>query len=119
MFCSNQTSTALPPACPQDSGIYVDGTTQSEDCLFATVYTPPTVSASSGLPVFIWFDDRFVRSFNPADDRTGFMADRISLAQLRLLDSMGREWLSREMISLSSCSTGISLTSRACCQAVE
>jgi len=50
----NQTTTALPPACPQDSGTYVDGASQSEDCLFVVVYTPPTATFTSGLPVLVW-----------------------------------------------------------------
>jgi hypothetical protein len=44
----------LPPACPQKRGEYSDGFTQSEDCLFATVYTPLHVAPNANLPVFTW-----------------------------------------------------------------
>ena len=45
---------ALPPACPQIRGGDTDGHTQSEDCLFATVYTPLQVAPNANLPVFTW-----------------------------------------------------------------
>jgi hypothetical protein len=49
---SNMT-TGLPPSCPQLQG-YDTGSTQSEDCLYATVYTPLTVSPTASLPVLTW-----------------------------------------------------------------
>jgi len=48
----------LPPACPQYRGGYSDGNTQSEDCLYATVYTPLTVASNANLPVFVWYVSR-------------------------------------------------------------
>jgi hypothetical protein len=51
--CRNYTTTALPPSCPQDASGVV-GQTQSEDCLFAVIYAPPTATYGSELPVFVW-----------------------------------------------------------------
>lgn len=45
---------SLPPACPQTRGGRTDGFTQSEDCLFAIVYTPLRVAPNANLPVFTW-----------------------------------------------------------------
>jgi hypothetical protein len=45
----------LPPACPQFRGEYADGFTQSEDCLFATIYTPLREGQNANLPVFTWY----------------------------------------------------------------
>jgi hypothetical protein len=44
----------LPPACPQLKGETGDGATQSEDCLYATIYTPLNVPLTASLPVFVW-----------------------------------------------------------------
>jgi hypothetical protein len=44
----------LPPACPQLKGEPGDGAIQSEDCLYATVYTPLNVAPNAKLPVFVW-----------------------------------------------------------------
>ena len=44
----------LPPACPQDPSVYVQGVAQSEDCLYAIVYAPPIVTPTSKVPVFVW-----------------------------------------------------------------
>ncbi|WVR03752.1 hypothetical protein IAU60_000747 [Kwoniella sp. DSM 27419] len=46
-------TTQLPPSCPQPAGTYVSSNDQSEDCLYATVYTPQTKQSVS-LPVFVW-----------------------------------------------------------------
>lgn len=56
MLCySNQTFNSLPPSCPQDAGTYVAGSSQSEDCLFATVYIPQGDAPTSGWPTFVWY----------------------------------------------------------------
>ncbi|GAA6027698.1 hypothetical protein JCM8097_007988 [Rhodosporidiobolus ruineniae] len=39
----------LPPACPQT---HLDE--YSEDCLYLTIYAPPSASPTSNLPVFFW-----------------------------------------------------------------
>ncbi|OCF40049.1 hypothetical protein I317_06124 [Kwoniella heveanensis CBS 569] len=49
----NRTS-SLPPSCPQPAGTYVVGSEQSEDCLYATIYTPKGMSPLSKLPIFVW-----------------------------------------------------------------
>ncbi|WVF65861.1 hypothetical protein IAT40_000598 [Kwoniella sp. CBS 6097] len=49
----NHTST-LPPSCPQPAGTHVVGSEQSEDCLYATIYTPEGNSLFSKLPIFVW-----------------------------------------------------------------
>ncbi|OXC70360.1 hypothetical protein AYX13_01272 [Cryptococcus neoformans] len=51
---SNQTFVSLPPSCPQDAGTYVAGSSQSEDCLFATVYMPQGDAPTGGWPTFVW-----------------------------------------------------------------
>ncbi|WRT65766.1 uncharacterized protein IL334_002715 [Kwoniella shivajii] len=50
----NQSSTDLPPSCPQDTGTYVSGNAQDEDCLYATLYIPQSPTVASKLPVFVW-----------------------------------------------------------------
>jgi len=44
----------LPPACPQKRGEFSDGYSQSEDCLYAVIYTPLHVAPNSNMPVFTW-----------------------------------------------------------------
>ncbi|WVQ78797.1 hypothetical protein IAT38_000888 [Cryptococcus sp. DSM 104549] len=51
---SNQTFANLPPSCPQSAGGYTAGSSQSEDCLFATVYMPQGSAPQGGWPVFVW-----------------------------------------------------------------
>lgn len=55
VLCSNQTFASLPPSCPQDAGTYVTGSSQSEDCLFATVYMPQGDAPTGGWPTFVWY----------------------------------------------------------------
>ncbi|WWC60394.1 uncharacterized protein I303_102966 [Kwoniella dejecticola CBS 10117] len=50
----NQSFTDLPPACPQQAGTYVSANSQSEDCLFATIYAPQSINLFSRLPVLVW-----------------------------------------------------------------
>ncbi|ORX33249.1 Alpha/Beta hydrolase protein, partial [Kockovaella imperatae] len=50
---SGHTSTTLPPACPEPSTFYV-GTSQSEDCLWSTIYTPGSTPPTGGFPVLVW-----------------------------------------------------------------
>lgn len=44
----------LPPSCPQVPGSYADAKIQSEDCLYAVVYTPPKITFTDRLSVFVW-----------------------------------------------------------------
>lgn len=44
----------LPPACPQKRGEFSDGYSQSEDCLYAVIYTPLHTAPNSNMPVFTW-----------------------------------------------------------------
>ncbi|WVQ73418.1 hypothetical protein IAR50_002990 [Cryptococcus sp. DSM 104548] len=50
----NQTYASEPPSCPQGSGTYTVGSSQSEDCLYATVYAPKGAAPAAGWPVFVW-----------------------------------------------------------------
>ena len=45
---------SLPPACPQKRGEFSDGYSQSEDCLYAVIYTPLHTAPNSNMPVFTW-----------------------------------------------------------------
>lgn len=52
---SGQNGAEVPPKCPQTHSL--DGALdphQSEDCLFAVVYTPLGVASTAKLPVFVW-----------------------------------------------------------------
>ncbi|GAA5885728.1 hypothetical protein JCM6882_007546 [Rhodosporidiobolus microsporus] len=48
---SSYDASQLPDACPQMSAT---GPIGSEDCLFVTIYTPPSATKSSKLPVLAW-----------------------------------------------------------------
>ncbi|ODN93444.1 hypothetical protein L198_05309 [Cryptococcus wingfieldii CBS 7118] len=50
----HQNYASEPPSCPQNSGTYTVGSSQSEDCLYATVYVPKSTAPSAGWPVFVW-----------------------------------------------------------------
>ncbi|KAI5474880.1 carboxylesterase, partial [Pseudohyphozyma bogoriensis] len=44
-------ASGLPPPCAQNMN---ELQSYTEDCLFLTIYTPPTFTSSSKLPVFVW-----------------------------------------------------------------
>ncbi|WWC68545.1 uncharacterized protein I206_102474 [Kwoniella pini CBS 10737] len=44
----------LPPSCPQKEGTYVSGDYQSEDCLFAIIYSPSSINSLLKLPILVW-----------------------------------------------------------------